>query len=305
MSSTPLIRVGPSGWLHPHWDALVYPRPQARGFHALEFLADRFDTVEIDQSFHHFLRPEFTRLWAAKVAHNPRFQFTARLHREFTHERRLEAVDIERFSEGLRPLADLDKLGCVLLQLPASFRFTAENRDYLIRLRRAFHLFPLVAELRHASWTRPEAAGLLIDYRVGFANLDQPQAVWAAPPTHLLTWRVGFVKLHGRRVGPGHEAFDDRRQRTTGNDYLYQTEELEAWQRRIEQFAPFSDSTFVIFNNDGGGKSVINALQMQGLVRSRETGDRSQETGDRSQETGDRSQETGDRSRETGVRRAA
>lgn len=265
--STPILRIGPAGWNYPHWDSLVYPRPQPRGFHPLEFLADRFDTVEISESFHQFVRPELARLWAAKIDHNPQFQFTARLNRQFTHERILNQDDIKHWSEGIAPLQDAGRLGCVLMQFPSSFRFTAENKDFLIRVRRAFHWFPLVAELRHKSWTAPEASGTLIDYHVGYCNLDQPSTITAAPPSSLLTWRTGYVKFHGRKAGPWHDQFDDRTMKVSGNDYSYSLAELNEWKARIDKILPFSQSMFLIFNNDMGGKSVVNALQMQGVMR--------------------------------------
>jgi uncharacterized protein YecE (DUF72 family) len=53
------------------------------------------------------------------------------------------------------------------------------------------------------------------------------------------------------------------------HDYLYSESELEEWNMRLERISRFADSTFVIFNNDAAGKSVVNALQMQSLVHGR------------------------------------
>jgi uncharacterized protein YecE (DUF72 family) len=261
------IRCGVSGWAFPHWVGLVFPKPPPRSFHPVEFLAARFDTVEIAQSFYQDIRPELARLWAVKVRHNPRFRFTARAARDFTHERVLERKRVDGFVAGLEPLLAQGMLGALLLQFPSSFRFTAENKDFLIRLRRALHMFPLVAELRHDSWGSEEGLGTLIDYHIDFCNLDQPPAMRAMPPTAHLTWRVGYVKLHGRRCGPGFTMFDDRGEKASRNDYLYGAAELEEWKQRIAHVARFAQSVFVVFGNDGGGKSVLNALQLQGLVR--------------------------------------
>ena len=261
-----LIRCGPAGWAHKHWDGLVYPQSVGQALSSLEFMAERFDTLEVTSSFYHMVRPELARYWARMVDGNPRFQFTARMNRQFTHERQVDDAAVRQFSEGLRPLLDQGRLGCVLMQFPASFRFTTENRSFLIQLRRQFHEFPLVAELRHASWNVEEAAGALIDYHVGFANLDQPQSVRSTPPTSRLTWRVGYVKLHGRTCGPGFGLFDDRPYAVSGNDYMYTNEELAQWRTRIENVARFAETTFVVFNNDAEGHSVINALQMQSLL---------------------------------------
>ena len=264
--NSPVIRCGPAGWAHKHWEGVVYSRGLGQSFSPLAFLAERFDSLEITSSFYHMVRPELARDWSRLVAGNPRFQFTARLNRQFTHERLVDDASIRRFSEGLRPLLDQERLGCVLMQFPSSFRFTTENRAFLIQLRRLLNEFPLVAELRHSSWNVDEAFGTLIDYHIGFANLDQPQSVRSLPPTSRLTWRVGYVKLHGRHCGPGFDLFDDRPYAISGNDYLYTPEELSTWRTRIEDVARFAESTFVVFNNDSDGRSVVNALQMKSLL---------------------------------------
>lgn len=136
------LRCGPAGWSCPHWNGVVYPRLRRRGFHPLEFLAEYADTVEINTSFYQPLRPELTRLWMAKVAANPNFAFTAKLHQRFTHERTLDYADVAVFKEGLWPMLKAGKLGCLLMQFPWSFRFTEENREFFIGVRRAFHEFP-------------------------------------------------------------------------------------------------------------------------------------------------------------------
>src|SRR5580704_9655420 len=168
-------KVGTAGWSYPHWNGVVFPKSQSPGTHALERLAATFDAVEINASFYQPLKAEIVRLWMKKTAANPKFQFTAKLHQQFTHERILEETEIRNFKQGLWPLLKSDKLGALLMQFPWSFRFTAENRDFFIRLRRAFSEFPLVAEMRHDSWMAEEAIGTFIDYRVGFCNIDQPE----------------------------------------------------------------------------------------------------------------------------------
>jgi len=265
-TSSPNIRVGLAGWDFPHWDGVVYPKPLQRGFHPLEMIADRFDCVEIPKTFHDCLRPELAQLWATRVRHNPRFRFTARVLREFTHERSLDADLAARFIGGLMPLVEQKLLGPVVMQFPFSFRFTAENKDFLIRLRRLLHRLPLVAELRHDSWLAPEAQGTLVDYHVGYVNLDQPQQMRAAGPASLLTTGIGYVKLYGSECGAGHFEFDDRNKRTTGNNHLFTLSEIEQWVPRIQHLAQFASDVYVIFANDGGGKAVINGLQMQSVL---------------------------------------
>ena len=260
------LHCGPCGWSYPHWNGIVYPKLKRRNFHALAELATYFDAVEINTTFYQNVRPEITRLWLRKVSRNPKFLFTAKLGRQFTHERLLALPEIEAHKEGLWPLLAAKKLGCVLMQFPWTFRYTQENRDFLIALRRAFHEFPLVAEMRHGSWTHEEALGTLIDYHIGFANIDQAPYTKAMPPASFLTSSIGYVRLHGRNPQDWQREFQRAAKPAAAHDYLYSPEELHEWKPRIEQIQQHSATSFVFANNDVGGKSVVNALQLAQML---------------------------------------
>ncbi len=257
---TPVL-VGPSGWNFPHWEGVIYPAGKPKGFHPLQFIAERFDAVEIPATFESYPRPEVLKLWLDKSACNPRFQFVARLHRQFTHERGLDVPSVEAFCTALRPLRRAKKLGALLVTFPWSFRFTQENRDYFIQLRRAFAEFPLVAEMRHESWGCSEAVGTFIDYRVGFANIDQPDHIRAMSPASNLTSGIGYVRLHGKQRPDWYVDFEER-QPSRGAGYKYSVAELDQWQARIQDVAAFADKSFVFFTNDAGGQSFWNAMEM-------------------------------------------
>ena len=51
------LRCGLAGWHYPHWDRIVYPSPKPRNFHALEYLSQFFDVLEINTTFYQSLRP--------------------------------------------------------------------------------------------------------------------------------------------------------------------------------------------------------------------------------------------------------
>jgi len=232
----------------------------------LEYLSRYFDAVEINTSFYQPIRPEIARLWLSKVSQNPRFAFTAKLQRRFTHDRVLESAEVAAFKEGLHPILKAGRLGCVLMQFPWTFRYTEENREYFIRLRRAFHEFQLVAEMRHSSWMYEEALGTLIDYRVGFCNIDQAEYTKAMPPTGFLTSPTGYVRLHGRNPQDWKQEFGRPERPQARHDYLYTPDELREWQPRIANLANLADNTFVFLNNDIGGKAVVNALQLSSML---------------------------------------
>jgi uncharacterized protein YecE (DUF72 family) len=257
------LRAGPAGWAFPHWNGVVYPAPKPPGFHPLEFLAQHFDTLEIDADLHDPIKPEVARLWTAKVAHNRRFVFTAKISARFTAGRLLDPADAASFQDGLRPLADAGRLGCLVMEFPWSFRFTEENREFFIQLRRAFHRFPLVAEMRHASWMVDEALGVFIDYHVGFVNVDQTPYIKAMPPTAFLTSPTGYVRLHGRNNAGAPNGPDQRR------NYFYSAAELGEWRERIERVRTHARQVFVVTTNDADGKSVLNALQIRAMFSAR------------------------------------
>jgi uncharacterized protein YecE (DUF72 family) len=266
MSLPRTLHCGPSGWHYPHWNGIVYPRLKPRGFHPLEDLSTYFDALEINTSFYQAIQPELACLWVKKVAANPKFLFTVKLGRRFTHERSLGSAEIARFKEGLWPFQRARKLGCVLMQFPWSFRYTEENRALVITLRRAFHEFPLVAEMRHSSWLHEEALGTLIDYRIGFANIDQAPYTKGMPPASMLTSRIGYVRLHGRNPQHWEREFGRPARATAAHDYLYSPKELQEWKQRVEHIQQHAATTFVFANNDAGGKSVVNGLQLAQML---------------------------------------
>jgi len=256
------LHCGTSGWSYPHWNGIVYPKLKRRGFHELHELARYFDAIEINTTFYQNLRPEITTLWLRKVSHNPKFLFTAKLGRRFTHERLISSAEVAAFKEGLWPLLRAKKLGCILMQFPWTFRYTEENREFLITLRRTFYEFPLVAEMRHGSWIHEEALGTLIDYHIGFANIDLAPYTKAMPPGSFLTSSIGYVRLHGRNPKDWQHEFGRAKKPIAAHDYLYSPEELLEWKPRIEHIRQHAEATFVFANNDVGGKSVVNALQL-------------------------------------------
>lgn len=254
-----MIYCGVSGWAHSDWSSVVYPGVRPRGFHPLEHLAQIFDFVEIDASYSRPLKPEITHLWMNKTERQPNLRFSVQVGQPFTTELKLEEGDVAAFQDGLRPIVRAGKLACLLFRFPWSFRFTRQNRDAVIELRKAFHEYPLAAEFRHTSWSLDEAIGTLMDHRIGFSNIDQPGGVKAMSPAAWVTSGVGYVRLLGRG---GADWTDEQ----AAANYLYTPQELGQWQARIERIASFTNDTYVVFANRTAGKSVVNALQMRTML---------------------------------------
>lgn len=260
------LRIGPAGWSYPDWNGFVYPKKKPNGFHEATFLAEFFDTIEINTSFYNPVKTEHAKQWIERVAANKNFIFTAKLWQRFTHEMAASKEDEKLVRAGFEPLRDAGKLGAVLLQFPFSLHRTKETTGYLVALLKRFSDFPLVVEVRHASWNAPEVFFMLAEYNAGFCNIDQPVIGRSLKATEETTSPVGYVRLHGRRYDtwfsddeklPSHERYN----------YLYSMEELKPWVRRIEKIEERASDVFVITNNHYQGKGVVNALQLISILK--------------------------------------
>lgn len=259
------VYVGPAGWKYDDWAGMVYPARRRRGFHEAAWLAEYFDTIEINTSFYAPLRPAHCWNWVERVAHNPRFQFTAKLWQRFTHEAAATAEDEKLTREGFDLLMGAGKLGAVLLQFPFAFHNTRENREYLADLLERFRAYPLVVEVRHATWNEKGFYEMLHERGVGFCNIDQPLIGRSLKPSERATSGIGYVRLHGRRYDTWFTD-DPQSPMEERYNYLYSAEELEPWAQRIEKVRERATTTFVITNNHFEGKAVVNALQLLSIL---------------------------------------
>src|SRR3990172_7446100 len=259
-----MIRYGVAGWDYKDWWGPVYPAPKPRGFDPLAYLAGYFDTIEINSTFYRPPAATSARSWARRVAHNGNFRFTAKLWQRFTHERDTAWTrdEVAAVREGMDPLAKADKLGCVLVQFPWSFKRTAESGEWLNDLISAFATYPLAIEVRHGSWNVPEFYAWLAEHEVGVVNIDQPVFRNSIKPGAEVTAGTGYVRLHGRNY---ENWFSDTAESHERYDYLYTTEELKPWLDRIHEVAARARETYVITNNHYRGQAAVNAAMLRRL----------------------------------------
>ena len=270
------IRVGPAGWAYKDWEGVFYPPGmRTRKEHPVEYVARCFDVVEVNTSFYGHIKPEVAKLWMRRVAAvNPKFVFTAKLHRSFTHSplavmEPTSAATIkpndedERLArEGLDTLASAGKLGALLIQFPASFKNTSLNREYLENVLRQFIEYRPVVEVRHSSWNTPEILNYFSEKNAGLCNIDQPMIGRAMGATEHVTSPVGYVRLHGRNYDQWFEA----EQPHDRYNYLYRESELAGWRDKIERIAGKAQVTYVIANNHFEAKAGVNALQLKSML---------------------------------------
>ena len=262
-----LIRFGPAGWSYKDWEGVVYPEPKPKSFDQLRYIAEFFDTVEINSSYYAPPIPRTTASWVKRVEDFQDFRFTAKLWKRFTHERSKAwtTTDVAQVREGFDVMMDAGKLGAVLLQFPWSFKRTEENREWLGDLVRTFTEYPLVVEVRHSSWLAPEFMQWLQEEGVGFVNIDQPLYHNSIKPSAHVTSHVGYVRVHGRNY---REWFREKAGVEQRYNYLYEADELKPWVERAREIAAdrATEEVYVVTNNHYKGKAVANALMMKSML---------------------------------------
>ncbi len=164
------IAIGTSAWSYPDWRGVLYP-PKLAQNQWLGWYSRFFSAVEVDSTFYHLPSAKVTENWAATTPDD--FTFTVKLSREITHHQRLRDADalVKKFVDGLEPLRE--KLGAILIQLPASFR-PAGNEEALSHFITSLPAdWPFAIEFRDPQWVeRPGIARWLRDAGVTWAWTD-------------------------------------------------------------------------------------------------------------------------------------
>jgi uncharacterized protein YecE (DUF72 family) len=241
------IRLGAQGWSYPDWIGSFYP-PGSKQEHFLPFYARVFDTVELDTTFYHPPRPAVARSWERNTPAG--FRFAAKVPQGITHTARLSKVgeQMQEFVAALEPLGE--KLGPLLVQMPAEFTRDPGAAGLLDRfLAAAPQGVRLAVELRHGSWHVPETWDLLRARRAAFAWTEWRDLPRPTPVT------ADFLYL--RWLGERREiARYDRVQ-------IDRTPSFDAWERDLRRVLPEVREVFGYFNNHWAGHSPAGANEMK------------------------------------------
>jgi uncharacterized protein YecE (DUF72 family) len=138
--------VGTSGFNYPEWRGSFYPAklPAAK---MLAYYAERFRTVEINNTFYRMPNEKAVRSWSESTPEG--FKLTLKAPQAITHYARLRdcAQPVQRFVEAAATLGP--KQGALLFQLPPYLKKDMVLLDAFLStlpgVRAAF-------EFRHASW---------------------------------------------------------------------------------------------------------------------------------------------------------
>jgi len=248
------IRIGTSGWHYGHWAGPFYPADLPKD-KWLEYYAQHFDTVELNNTFYHLPKPQFLKRWHNLTPKN--FLYAVKVSRYITHIKKLKGT-----SEELTRFLDLaallgKKLGPILYQLPPSLHKDLDRLESFLQVLHSVILNGAqrseeslsrrpdsVFEFRHESWYCKDTYKLLREFNVGFCIHD----LSGNESPKVITGDIIYVRFHG----------------TTGRySGCYSKSMLANWAKWLKDRAKDVRGIYVYFNNDACAYAVRNAKELK------------------------------------------
>jgi uncharacterized protein YecE (DUF72 family) len=254
------VYIGIAGWSYPDWKGIVYTDTKQD---QLKLVSGLVDCVEINSTFYRPPDEKNVRTWLAKTAEKPEFFFTAKLHRDITHEGKIEAQTVKQFHNGFAPMLEAGKLKTLLVQFRYDFADDAAHREYLSKIVKNFSdAFSMAVEVRHKSWQMPDALEFLEGLRVSVCNLDYPTTYNSFDLQNCTVGRNGYFRLHGRNA----EKWFSKSTRDETYNYYYNEKELAQIKHRVDELAKAFNTLTVIANNHYRGAELANAIELKCLL---------------------------------------
>lgn len=212
----------------------------------LQKYASVLSAAEINSTFYRRHLPKTFERWRDSVPAS--FRFSVKLPRSITHEAELAspAAALAQFFDDIRGLGD--KLGPILVQLPASAEFNRRRARAFFRALRAIHSGPVACEPRHPAWYGPTASALFVDFDVARVVADPARPQDARHPGGSDSLR--YTRWHGSP-------------RTYWSPYSDDT--LRALADTTLQAPPRSE-VWCVFDNTASGSALNDAHRFQRLL---------------------------------------
>lgn len=244
------IYIGTSGWAHKEWGKKFFPK-EVTHKKQLAYLADHFNTVEVNATFYRNQTEETFKKWVSETPDD--FVFAVKVSRYITHIKRLKKFDPywKRFAEPTRGLGK--KRGPFLVQLPPSWDGREENRErlnaFLGTARKVAKGARFAVELRHKDCFSEEMFTVLRKHNAALVIANS--AKYPNPPV-VETADFGYFRLHGPR-----KLFASS----------YRDDELREQAKQMRKFIRGGKDLFVYFNNDMHAYAPANAKLLQKLLK--------------------------------------
>ena len=234
-----MIWIGTSGYSYPEWKGSFYPQDLSAG-KMLSYYADRFSTVEINNTFYRLPSEKVVTDWGRQTPEG--FTFTLKATRRITHDARLKdcAELLDTFCTRARTLGP--KLGVLLFQLPPWLRKNlGVFDDFLASMpadtRAAF-------EFRHDSWLSDDVYERLKARNLALCISDNEKSTTPV----VVTADYGYFRLR---------------------DEGYEDADIARWAETIVGHAAVWQDAFVYFKHEEAGKGPEFARQLEECLAGR------------------------------------
>ena len=233
-----MIRIGTSGYGYAEWRGSFYPADLPTS-QMLRYYADRFSTVEINNTFYRLPSEKVLAEWAQQTP--PGFVITLKAPRRITHEARLRECEelLGVFCTRAQTLGP--KLGVLLFQLPPWFKKDLKVLDAFLGqmpsdVAAAF-------EFRNASWLADDVYARLKAKNLALCITDSVDATMPL----VATADYGYFRLR---------------------DEGYQESDIREWAETITRHARDWKDVFVYFKHEQEGKGAELAQLLVKMIRS-------------------------------------
>ena len=261
MSENTRYHIGCQSWGYDDWitpaagETVFYPSGTKQS-EMLELYSQVFDTIEVDSTAYGI--PPMTSLesWSAKTPDG--FTFSLKVPSRITHEFSLDARSIPMMREFVHRVSNLrEKLGVILIQLPASFESNVENAQ---NLRAFLNSLPVdrrfAVEFRHPGWFVDWTFDELNERGIALALVE---GKWVPRETMFdamerITAEFAYIRIMGIR---DLEKFD--------RIYRDRTDELELWADRISNIN--ANKAFIYMDNYFEGHAPATANRFKSMLR--------------------------------------
>jgi uncharacterized protein YecE (DUF72 family) len=209
----------------------------------LAWYQERFDTVEINNSFYRLPSESAVEEWRAAAPQE--FRFSVKGSRFLTHMKKLKdpGPGLEKFFSRIDLLKS--KLGAILFQLPPNFESNPGRLGEFLDALPPRHRYAF--EFRHESWHNAEVLRLLCAHNAAWCAFHLAGFQSAVE----ITADIAYVRLHGPG-GKYQGSYDD--------------DALKGWAERIKAWRKDLKTIYVYFDNDDSGYAAKNALRLRELA---------------------------------------
>jgi uncharacterized protein YecE (DUF72 family) len=179
--------VGTSGFSYKEWKGSFYPAKLPTK-EMLAFYAERFSTVEMNNTHYRFPTRDVVESWAQQTPST--FRFVLKAHQTITHRKRLKGVE-QNVEDFLGVAAALgDRQGPLLFQLPPNFKKDVPRLNDVLGLVRG--RAQVAFEFRHESWFDDEVFESLRENNCALVTAETDEE----PETPLVnTTGWGYLRL--------------------------------------------------------------------------------------------------------------